>query len=210
MKAPGTAVVSRGPCAGGRYARGISGTWRWLLGGAGLLAALGGLAAGLGRGSRPTWVRTIVLTAAATAFLWGPASACALEFPSLLPTNPAQPPSRLSWLRIEAARYAAILPLGLIFAIPAAATLADLWSSRRRRAWTEWAGIAAAVLLAGYGAAGLYAFRAEWPPDGLNAERIVAPLWVAACGWLGRPIVRRLGPAWGRRLGPGTPSEDFA
>jgi hypothetical protein len=181
---------------------------RWIVGGIGLLAFLVGITVLVAmRRVMSHWAKTPLLAALALVLLWGPLDVFVREAPWLLPSWPEERPKWLFWAYVEGRRYAAMLPLGLLFGVPATAALAR-WVRRgsRRWLWTEWLGLGAALLLVSLWIASLYLLRSEWPPDDLIAERAVVPVWVVGVWWLSRAIVRRFGDAWDRWLNPGEPS----
>jgi hypothetical protein len=178
------------------------GTCRWIVGGIGLAAFLVGIMVLVAmRRVMPHWARTLVLAALALVLLWGPLDVFSREAPWLLPSWTEGRPEWLFWASVEGRRYAAMLPLGLLFGVPARAALAR-WERRgtRRWIWTEGLGLGTALLLGSLWLGSLYGLRSEWPPDGLNAERAVVPVWIVGVWWLSRAIVRRFGDAWERWL----------
>jgi hypothetical protein len=155
----------------------------------------------------PHWAKTLVLATLALVLLWGPLDVFAREAPWLLPSWTEERPGWLFWAYLECRQYAAMLPSGLLFGVPATAALARRNRKESRPwVWTEWMGLGTAMLLGLLWLGSLFLLRSEWPPDNLNAERVVVPVWVVGVWWLSRAIVRRFGDAWDRWLNPGEPS----
>ena len=158
--------------------------WAW----AGVALVLAGLAAVFaGRWWMPDGVKTLLLVAAAAAWIWGPAIVCAQELPQLM-SNLKPDRWRLDgWafdLWLAAREWTGRLPFGLIFALPIVATARE-WRRRPRpgRRWTEWVGLVSAGWLILIGV-GLWLFAATW------IDRLVIPVWVAVVVLLGLSIVR--------------------
>jgi hypothetical protein len=177
------------------------GLCRWIVGGVAMVASLLSLAVlNLVRRVVPYWAKTLLLAVLALLLIWGPFPALSMEGPWLLPSGTGLQPTWLFWMYGEGLRYVAWLPSGLLFGVPATAALAE-WSQRssRRWVWTEWMGIAV-VLLLGFLWVGELYLRSEWPPDRLNAERVVMPVWVLGVWWLSRRAIAHFRNAWGHWL----------
>ena len=157
------------------------GLCRWIVGGLGMVVVLVGIVAMvLMRRVMPHWAKTLVLATLALVLLWGPLDVFSREAPSLLPSWTEEYPGWLFWAYLEGRQYAAMLPEGLLFGIPATEALLErVRPGSRRWIWTEWLGLGTALLLGSFWIASLYLFRSEWPPDSLNVERAVVPVWVA-------------------------------
>jgi hypothetical protein len=181
------------------------GLCRWIVGGIGAVMSLVCLAVlGLLRRMSPHGFKTIILAAAILALLWGPIRVFSMEFPWLIPSPPIEStPAGVFWAWLEIRKYLGLLPLGLLFGIPATAALEDRRArTPRGRLWTEWPGPGISLILVFSWLVYLYLVQSEWPPFDLNAERVVVPFWIAGVWWLCRWIVNRLGDRWQRWLTP--------
>jgi hypothetical protein len=176
------------------------GICRWIIAGIALVGIFTGLLmlVLLGRWL-PCWLKTVALTLLAILFLWGPAQASMLEFNSLLPAMSKFGPDWFFWIVVELRRSPGAIPAGLLYGIPATATLRS-WRSPTSKPWlwTEKVGAGAGFLVGLTLLGFLYFGRSEWPPDGLRAERIVTPCWILAVWALSWWILRRFGPLWAR------------
>jgi hypothetical protein len=171
---------------------------RWLVAVVALAAVVGGVAAVYSlRRVLPPFLKTIVLTALAGILLWGPLDVVAREAPSLAPYLDARTPTWLFWMYVEARRFAALLPTGLLYGIPATAALRDCWRRTPKNwVWTQTIGFGLGFVLGGSMLMVLYLLRSEVPPDGLNAERLVMPMFLAVTWAASRLIIRNCGEAW--------------
>jgi hypothetical protein len=180
-------------------------TSRGIVGAIGAVVFLVGLAVlGLMRRVLPHALKTIVLVASILGLLWGPIRVFSMEVHWLIPSPPIEPTSpAILWVWLEIRKYLGLLPLGLLFGIPAMATLKD-WRAResKGRLWTEWPGPAIGLVLCLFWLVSLYLLRSESPPHDLNAERVVVPFWIAGVWWLSRWITDRFGDRWRRWLTP--------
>lgn len=169
---------------------------RWAWAAAGLAVALLAAALALGPRRRNAGFRTLGLTAAATAFFWGPAAVCKLEVPWLIWHRTLTPTTAISagftaWL--ETRQAIGGLPGQLLWLVAAAAVVRHHF----RRVpphppyrWTERIGLASGVLL---GAGYLFVTFSELSLPG----RFPVAGWLAAvtaCAWF---LSGRLASAWG-------------
>jgi len=175
------------------------GLCRWIVSGAGMIVLLAGFVAlGVLRRVLPRWLKTLVLATMALAMLWGPIDVFAREAPSFAPSWTGLRTKWFFWVYVESRQYAARLPLGLLFGVPATAAIIQ----RKRWVWTEWIGVGVGSILILLWLVFLYVLRSESPPDDLNAERIVVPVWLLASWWTSRFVVKRFGDGWNRWLAP--------
>jgi hypothetical protein len=176
------------------------GQCEWILAGAGLFVALLGILV-LAWGHRvcAPWAKTVLLAASLFLLLWLPLEVLARDGSVLFPAPPERAPRWIIALATEIRVSIGRLPTGLVYAIPAVATLLQ-WKARGAagRKWTEWPGPVVALLLGLFYLVSLYVLRGEWPPDRLYAERAIVPVGILGLALLGWFLVNRLGPSWSK------------
>jgi len=180
------------------------GLCRWIVSGAGMIVFLAGFVVlGVLRRVLPHWLKTLVLATMALAMLWGPIDVFSREAPPYAPSWTGLRPKWVYWVYVESRQYAARLPLGLLFGVPVTAAMVQ-WRGRgsRRWVWTEWIGVGVGSILGLLWLVFLYLLRSESPPDGLNAERIVVPVWLVAIWSSSRFVVKHFGDDWNCWLAP--------
>ncbi|MGP0067941.1 MAG: hypothetical protein ACLQGP_30650 [Isosphaeraceae bacterium] len=181
------------------------GKGRWIIASVGTALSLAGLTMlGLLRRWLPHASITMILAGSILGLLWGPIPVVEQEVPWLIPSPAMESTSTgVFWAWLEIRKYIGLIPMGLLFGIPATAALED-WKVRasKGRLWTEWPGPAIGLVLVLVWLVFLYLVRSEWPPQDLNAERVVVPFWIAGVWWVSRWVVEHLGATWHRRLMP--------
>ena len=153
------------------------------------MIALAGLAVlALGRRWLPAGVRTLVLVGVAAALFWGPILVCAPKYPDMIwsPELAAgEVPGAMFRFWLEARKQISLLPLGLLFGVPIAATVKDrLGSHRPAWRWTEWVGTASAGWMV-LTFIGLCWINLDW------AGRLAACLWFGVVIWFSHLVTRR-------------------
>ena len=142
------------------------GLCRWIVGAIGMVVFLLGLAViGVLRRLLPHGLKTKILAVSILALLWGPIRVFSMEVPSLIPAPSIESSfPGLFWAWVEIRNYVGMLPLGLLFGIPATAAIED-WGARepKIRLWTERPGPAIGLVLALLRLVYLYLVYSEWP-----------------------------------------------
>ena len=160
---------------------------RWLVGAAALAIVLNlaGITA-LARRFLASWIVTLLLAAAAVAWLWGPVVVFSQEVS--FPAGPWTDTRSLTfWLYRSVWDFARSLLSWILFGVPAMAALIERRTGQRRWVWTEWTSVVTALVPVTVGLVFFYMLYSESPSEGLTAQRIVLPIWigvVAALSWL--------------------------
>ena len=173
---------------------------RWVGAGlfsAGILIGLGFLR--LGRQLLPTWLRTIVLAWMALLGMAGPLWVFGQHGADWFSPPGGFGPGTASTLYRGACGLAAHLPMGLLFGVPALASLNQRISCRKW-IWTEWANLSCSTMT-GFAFMMLYRGEFRFPSPAWLAERLLVLAWFLAVALLSRLILMRFLEDWGRRIG---------
>ena len=160
--------------------------------GAGLLSAGSLVGLGLvwlGRRSFPTWLKTILLALVALQGMAGPLWVVGFHGADWLTPAGGFGPGTASTLYRGACLLAANLPMGLLFGVPAIASLNERFSGRRW-SWIEWAVLSISMLT---GFIFMMTYRWEFRVFSLAwlAERLLVLAWFAVIAFLSRWILIR-------------------
>ena len=173
---------------------------RWF--GAGLFLAAIVIGLGvlrLGRRAFPTWLKTIALALMAPLGMGGPLWVVAQYGADWISPAGGFGPGTASTLHRGACLLAAGLPMGLLFGVPAIASLNER-SSGRQWSWIEWAVLSISTLA---GFAFMMTYRWDFRVLSLAwlAERLLVLAWLAVIAFLSRLMLIRFRAGWGRWIG---------